>query len=158
MSTDVRYEGLEMIPEQVLARAQQAYESDRFAGPDNFDWRNEVRYLLDSGLFTVPQASAITGMSVGHVRRVLAQEEGTVVEGTRSRYGVAGKFNPESLGSMRVLRSQWYSRTPRRSMDPATESQVITLLNEGNGVRVIEHLTTIPSAYIYRARERMKKG
>lgn len=155
MSTDTRWAGL--TPEHVLRRAQEIYQTDRFAGPHEFEWKQELRYLLDSGLFTVPQAAAIVGVNVAHARRVLAEVEGKLDRNVRTRYGVSGRFNPDSLPTIRTLRGQWYSSTPRQRMDYATEQAVLDLIDQGNGVRVIEHLTTIPSAYIYRAVNRRRE-
>lgn len=146
-----------MEPEQVLAYAQQVYEELQYGHVSEFDWLSTVNELVDSGMFTVPQAAKIAGRNPAYVQRVVSKQQGTLDAGKRSRGGVSGNFNPESLRTLRFLRTQWFSRRKHQRIDSATRDNLVVLLNEGNGVRLIEHITTIPAAYLYRLSKELRE-
>lgn len=139
-----------MEVERALAYAQEVYEELRFLEPKEFDWWTAAKSLIESEVFTVPQVAAIMGRDPVYLRQKVLKELGTT-GGKRSRTGVSGKFNPDTLMDIRLLRTEFFSFQGKR-LPSHIEDAIVPLLKKGNGVRVLAHLTGIPDYKINRAR------
>jgi|SRR5690606_27799132 len=139
-----------MAFERALAYGQEVYDELRFLDPRDFDWWTAAKQLIESGVFTVPQVAALVNKDPVYVRQKTLAEYGRT-EGVRTRGGVSGKFNPETLMDIRMLRTDHFSYQSKR-LPSHLEDRVVELLKKGNGVRLLAHLTGIPDYKINRIR------
>ena len=124
----------------ILEYANDVYQVQRF-DPD-FDWRKAVNHLVGSDMFTATQAGIITGISRGHVQKHLREENGKT--GKRTRAGVAGKFNPDSLLKIQLVQAKVYAREKRNRLTSDVREMVKDIVDEGTGASLIAHLTGVP--------------
>lgn len=143
--------------EAVLSYAQEVYEELRFLPTDKFDRWVSAERIINSGVFTVPQTAKIVGMNPVYLQQLVRNRIGRADTSKRSRSGVSGNFNPESLLGIRVLRNQWYSRKDRARVDTDIKRQILEILDAGNGVALIEYLTEVPASILNRTRREREK-
>lgn len=145
-----------MDTEKVLEYATDLRADVLSSDPQAIDWRTHLRALTQSGVFTTPQAASILNINKQYAQRYLVQVQGKVKErGKRSRSGVPGNFDPDSLDDFIVLRHLWEGHE-KGAHATDTEREVIErLLKAGNGVRLINFLTGVPVGILYRVRKEM---
>lgn len=126
-----------------------------------FDWRTPLRVLVQSGVFTTPQAARILRMSKQYAQRHIKSLEGPASADKRSRSGVAGHLDPADLDKIKLLRAMWSvreadmvdGRQRYRSISEAERELIEDIVNnEENGVRTLSHLTGVPVQTLYRVR------
>lgn len=152
-----------MNTDEILDYAIDMREQARKTDPRMFEWRTPLRTLVQSGVFTTPQAAAILRVSKQYAQRYMKEIEGPANTGKRTRGGVSGKLDPESLDRIKLLRALWTSReaetepNKRGRAKPIGETErelIAAILSDGaNGVRMISYLTTVPVQTLYRVRK-----
>src|SRR5690625_7991401 len=101
-----------MNTDEILDYAIDMREQARKTDPRMFEWRAPLRTLVQSGVFTTPQAAAILRVSKQYAQRYMKEIAGPATTGKRTRGGVSGKMGPEGLHAIKLLRAQETSRGP----------------------------------------------
>lgn len=154
-----------MNTDEALDYAIEMWDRVNNNDPIAYDWKGPLRTLVLSGVFTIPQAAQILRINAQYAQRYIKQVEGPARKDRRSRGGVSGNISPGSLDKIKLLRALWTEREGdadggRSRPVSDTERRLIADLvwDEGNGVRFLHHLTTVPVATLYRIRKEAIEG